>query len=56
MSYCFARTLSGKSFDGVVAPAAAVDPTASMQAVDNPRLARIAATVRRKLEHVIGAV
>ncbi len=32
---------------------AAVDPAASMQAVDNPELARIAATVGDKLKHVI---
>jgi uncharacterized protein (DUF302 family) len=32
---------------------AAVDPVASMQAVDNPDLARIAETVRDKLKHVI---
>jgi uncharacterized protein (DUF302 family) len=32
---------------------AAVDPAASMQAVDNPKLARIAETVRDKLKHVI---
>lgn len=32
---------------------AAVDPVASMQAVDNPDLARVAGTVRDKLKHVI---
>jgi uncharacterized protein (DUF302 family) len=37
--------------DGV--EVAAVDPVASMQAVDNPDLTRIAETVRDKLRHVI---
>ncbi len=35
---------------------AAVDPAASMQAVDNAGLARIAETVRDKLKHVIDAL
>ena len=32
---------------------AAVDPVASMQAVDNPELARVAETVRDKLKQII---
>lgn len=39
--------------DGNGVEVAAVDPAASMQAVDNPELARIAETVRDKLKHVI---
>ncbi|MBZ0216369.1 MAG: DUF302 domain-containing protein [Fimbriimonadaceae bacterium] len=39
--------------DGGGIEVAAVDPAASMQAVDNPELARIAETVRDKLKHVI---
>lgn len=39
--------------DGNGVEVAAVDPAASMQAVDNPELARIAETVRDKLKRVI---
>ncbi|WP_293330476.1 DUF302 domain-containing protein [Parvibaculum sp.] len=39
--------------DGNGVEVAAVDPAASMQAVDNPELAHIAETVRDKLKHVI---
>lgn len=42
--------------DGNGVEVAAVDPAASMQAVDNPELARIAETVRDKLKHVIDAL
>ena len=35
---------------------AAVDPVASMQAIDNPKLAGVAAQVRAKLEKVIGSL
>lgn len=35
---------------------AAVDPVASMQAVDNPELARVAETVRDKLKQIIEAL
>ncbi len=35
---------------------AAVDPAASMQAINNPALAGIAQTVREKLRAVIGAI
>jgi len=35
---------------------AAVDPVSSMQAVDNPALAKIAATVQEKLAHVINSL
>jgi uncharacterized protein (DUF302 family) len=34
----------------------AVDPTASMQAIDNPQLAAIAGQVREKLQQVIDAL
>ena len=45
-----------QALEGGGVEVAAVDPTASMQAVDNHELARIAETVRSKLEHVIGAL
>jgi uncharacterized protein (DUF302 family) len=35
---------------------AAIDPVASMQAIDNPELKRIAAQVRAQLEKVIAAL
>jgi uncharacterized protein (DUF302 family) len=35
---------------------AAVDPVASMQAIDNPKLGQVAAQVRAKLEKVIGSL
>jgi hypothetical protein len=35
---------------------AAVDPVASMQAIDNPKLAGVAAQVRAKLEKVIASL
>jgi uncharacterized protein (DUF302 family) len=35
---------------------AAIDPVASMQAIDNPRLKQAAAEVRNKLARVIGAL
>ena len=35
---------------------AAIDPVASMQAIDNPELKRIAAQVRAKLEKVVAAL
>jgi uncharacterized protein (DUF302 family) len=35
---------------------AAVDPIASMQAVDNPELAKIAGTIRKRLEAAVEAV
>jgi len=35
---------------------AAVDPVSSMQAVDNPKLANVAATVQAKLESVINSL
>jgi uncharacterized protein (DUF302 family) len=35
---------------------AAVDPIASMQAVDNPELAEIAGTIRKRLEAAVKAV
>ena len=35
---------------------AAVDPVASMQAIENPKLGQVAAQVRAKLEKVIGSL
>jgi uncharacterized protein (DUF302 family) len=35
---------------------AAIDPVASMQAIDNPELKRLAAQVRAKLEKVVAAL
>ena len=35
---------------------AAIDPVASMQAIDNPELKRVAAQVRAKLEKVVAAL
>jgi uncharacterized protein (DUF302 family) len=35
---------------------AAIDPVASMQAIDNPELKRVAARVRAKLEKVVAAL
>jgi hypothetical protein len=35
---------------------AAIDPVASMQAVDNPRLKEAAAEVGKKLERVVAAL
>ena len=34
----------------------AVDPVASMQAIENPRLAEVAKEVRAKLRHVVNAL
>ncbi|WP_417622522.1 DUF302 domain-containing protein [Parasphingorhabdus sp.] len=35
---------------------AAINPTASMQAIDNPQLKKAAEAVREKLSHVIGSL
>ncbi len=49
MTYYFAKTLD-IPFD------AAVDPVSSMQAVNNPNLADMAATVQAKLASVINSL
>jgi len=35
---------------------AAIDPVASMQAIDNPELKRVAVQVRTKLEKIVAAL
>ena len=45
-----------QEFDGGRVEVAAVDPLASMQAIENPALEEIATTVRAKLQKVIEAV
>lgn len=45
-----------QEFDDHQVEVAAVDPVASMQAIDNPDLASIATTIRGKLQKVIAAV
>jgi len=45
-----------QEFDDHQVEIAAVDPVASMQAIDNPGLASIATTIRSKLQKVINAV
>ncbi|NOZ75045.1 MAG: DUF302 domain-containing protein [FCB group bacterium] len=45
-----------RELDSGAIEVAAVDPMASMQAVENPTLGEVAATIREKLENIVAAL